>query len=162
MTQYFGKYRGKVNNTTDTEKMGRIQVSCPFVLGTNALAWAMPCVPFAGIAEGFFMPPTVGSNVWVEFEQGDINRPIWSGGFWGPQQMPPHVVSPTTRTIKTQTIELTFDDATGVKLEVIPPTAPMPCSISLNATGIEISIGAATITLDGVKVNVNNGAMEVM
>jgi len=33
MTQYYGKYRGKVENNIDPQLMGRIQVSCPAVLG---------------------------------------------------------------------------------------------------------------------------------
>ena len=33
------------------------------------------------------MPP-VGSNVWIEFEAGDVDRPIWSGGWWGQGQVP--------------------------------------------------------------------------
>ena len=32
--------------------------------------------------------PPVGANVWVEFEGGDVNYPIWSGCFWGPGELP--------------------------------------------------------------------------
>ncbi len=162
MTQYFGKYRGQVVNNVDPNRMGRLQVTCPHVLGVSALSWAMPCVPFAGIAEGFFMMPTIGSSIWVEFEQGDPNRPIWAGGFWGPGQAPPNAVSPTTRTIKTLTAELTLDDALGFTLMLLPPAVPAPCTVRCNAAGIEISLGNASIRLDPARVSVNNGALEVI
>ena len=45
--------------------------------------WALPCVPLAGPTMGTsFVPPPVGSSVWVEFEQGDPETPIWVGCFW--------------------------------------------------------------------------------
>lgn len=163
MTQYFGKYRGAVVNNNDPFRQGRLQVSCPHVLGANALAWAMPCVPFAGNFEGFFMLPQIGTNLWIEFEQGDPNRPIWVGGFWNRGQIPANVISPmTTRTIKTLTTELTIDETMGFKLQVLPPAAPVPCTITCDATGVSISVGAASIKLDPVKVSVNNGALDVI
>lgn len=161
MTQYFGKYRGKVINNVDPQKQGRLQVMCPHVLGPN-IAWAMPCLPFAGMMEGFFMMPTIASNVWVEFEQGDPNRPIWAGGFWDIGMAPPNATLPTTRTIKTLATELTLDDLLGIKLQVMPPAAPVPCTISLGPTGIEITVGAASIKLDPARVTVNDGALEVI
>ena len=162
MKQYFGKYRGTVINNVDPMKQGRLQVSCPHVLGTNVLNWAMPCVPFAGILEGFYMLPQIGSNLWVEFERGDPDLPIWSGCFWGPGQTPPNAALPTTRTIKTLTMELTMDDALGFTAQVLPPTVPAPAAVRINATGIELSIGAAVIRLDPAKVSINNGALEVI
>lgn len=74
---YFGKYRGKVVGIDDPEKRGRIKVECPAVLGKQISQWALPCLPpFV-----FYIPP-VGSLVWVEFEEGKIDSPIWSGLFY--------------------------------------------------------------------------------
>ena len=162
MSEFFGKYRGLVMNNVDPRKQGRLQVSCPEVMGANVLNWAMPCVPFAGPLEGFLMLPQIGSNVWVEFEAGDPDLPIWAGCFWGPGQSPPNVLSPTTRTIKTLTMELTLDDALGLTLSVLPPTVPAPAAVRINAAGVEISMGAAVIRLDPAKVSINNGALEVI
>lgn len=78
--QFFGKYRGKVENNIDPMMMGRVQVSVPAVLGDGGLSWAMPCAPYAGSGVGFFAIPPTGANVWVEFEGGDPDYPIWSGG----------------------------------------------------------------------------------
>jgi hypothetical protein len=164
VSRHYGKYRGTVVNNVDPERMGKLQVSCPKVLGASVLSWAMPCVPFAGRMEGFYMLPAIGSNVWVEFEAGDPARPIWTGCFWDTQQIPTAALLPTVRTITTAAAELTLDDTPGtggVTLSVSPPTVPTPCTITCTATGIEISIGAATIKLDAATVDVNNGALQV-
>ena len=79
MTAYFGKYRGKVENNVDPSQLGRLQVSVPAVLGSGQNSWAMPCTPYAGSSVGWFALPPVNSDVWVEFEQGDPDYPIWSG-----------------------------------------------------------------------------------
>jgi len=165
MSQLFGKFRGTVINNIDPNQMGRLQVSCPQALGANILSWAMPCVPFAGMMEGFYMLPTIGANVWVEFEAGDPDRPIWVGGFWGRGQIPPAALLPTVRTIKTSGAELTLDDtpgAGGVTLSVGPPVVGVPCTVKLSATGIEISVGAASVKLDPARVSLNDGALEVI
>jgi len=163
--RFYGKYRGTVVNNIDPNRSGRMQVSCPFVLGENILSWAMPCVPFTGITEGFYMLPTIGSNIWVEFEAGDPDRPIWSGGFWGPGQIPTEALFPTVRTISTLAARVTLDDtpgAGGVTITVGPPAIVAPCTISCGVDGIEISVGGAKITMDIAKVDVNNGALQVI
>ena len=70
-------------NNIDPEQIGRVLVQVPDVLGEIPSSWAMPCVPAAGIQAGCFIVPPIGSQVWVEFEQGDPDYPIWTGGFWG-------------------------------------------------------------------------------
>src|SRR5580658_9805159 len=81
--RYYGKYRGLVVENIDPMQIGRVLVQVPDVLGVVPSSWAMPCVHAAGIQSGMFMVPPIGSQVWVEFEQGDSNYPIWTGGFWG-------------------------------------------------------------------------------
>ena len=80
---FYGKYRGLVVENIDPEQIGRVLVQVPDVLGEIPSSWAMPCVPAAGIQSGCFIVPPIGSQVWVEFEQGDPDYPIWTGGFWG-------------------------------------------------------------------------------
>src|SRR3546814_12132589 len=78
----YGKYRGLVLNNMDPLNQGRIQATVPEVLGEVPTGWASPCAPFAGTQAGFYAIPQVGSGVWIEFEAGDVSRPIWVGG-WG-------------------------------------------------------------------------------
>jgi len=165
MENFYGKYRGLVMNNIDPNRMGRLQVSCPRVLGENMLAWAMPCVPFAGINEGFFMMPMMGSNVWVEFEGGDPNYAIWSGCYWTQQTVPSHTATPFVRTIATTTSTITLDDtpgAGGVTVALGPAGTPPVASVKLGVTGVEITFGAHKIAMRVDAVDVNSGALRVM
>lgn len=81
--KFYGKYRGTVVNNIDPLQIGRIMVIVPDVLNVTPGSWALPCVPVAGIQMGMFTVPPPGAGVWVEFEQGDPDFPIWVGCFWG-------------------------------------------------------------------------------
>lgn len=80
---FWGKYRGTVINNVDPENRARLQVMVPDVLSLIPSSWAECCAPLSGMtgaAAGVFMVPPIGAAVWVEFEQGDPNKPIWTGG----------------------------------------------------------------------------------
>ena len=81
--RFFGEYRGLVIDNLDPLQIGRIQAEVPDVLGEAPSSWALPCIPAAGSQAGCFIVPPIGSQVWIEFEQGDPDFPIWTGGFWG-------------------------------------------------------------------------------
>ena len=82
--RFYGKYRGFVVNNMDPKRLGRLTLRVPSVLGRNVVTgWAMPCVPFGGQKnQGFLCIPDIGAGVWVEFEEGDLEFPIWVGTFW--------------------------------------------------------------------------------
>jgi hypothetical protein len=83
MPSFIGKYRGIVTDNKDPEHRGRLKCKCPQVFGEEVLDWAIPCVPYGGDSgTGFFSIPKKGSSVWLEFEQGDANRPVWVGVWW--------------------------------------------------------------------------------
>jgi hypothetical protein len=163
--KYFGKHRGKVVSNIDPYQQGRIQVSCPDVLGDGRLGWAMPSVPYAGAGVGFFVIPPNDANVWVEFESGDPDRAIWSGCFWELGQTPVTPAIAQMKVFKTDGLTLTVNDvpgAGGVTLEVSPPVVATPLKITLTAAGIELSNGNASVKLSPISVSVNNGALEVL
>jgi uncharacterized protein involved in type VI secretion and phage assembly len=81
--RFFGKYRGTVIGNVDPLNLGRIQAEVPSVAGYVS-SWAMPCIPYADTNVGSFTPPPVGTNVWIEFEAGNPDDPIWSGVFFAP------------------------------------------------------------------------------
>ena len=165
MSQFFGKYRGKVENNIDPLLLGRVQISVPAVLGDGKLSWALPCAPYAGPGVGLFAIPPVGANIWVEFEGGDPDYPIWSGCFWGVGEAPAQPAIPQMKVFKTDGIMLSLNDlpgAGGFTLEVGPPVVPIPLKLIFNASGIEISTSAASVKLTPVSVSLNNGALEVI
>ena len=165
MSQFFGKYRGKVANNIDPMQLGRVQVSVPAVLGEGSLSWAMPCAPYGGPGVGFFTVAPVGANIWVEFEAGDPDYPIWSGCFWGVGEVPAQPALPQMKVWKTDGITLTLSDlpgAGGFTVEVGPPVVPIPLKMVFNAAGIEITNSAASVKLTPASVSLNNGALEVI
>lgn len=168
MAQFFGKYRGMVLNNIDPMQMGRIMVQVPDVSNVLPSTWALPCVPFAGIQNGFFVTPAIGSGVWVEFEHGDPDYPIWTGGFWGSSAEIPALAlagAPGLQSLVIQTLTqntLMISDTPGPTGGILLKTAT-GAMISINETGITISNGqGATIVLTGPSVTVNQGALQVI
>ncbi len=160
MSQFFGKYRGKVENNVDPQQQGRLQVSAPAVLGEGSLSWAMPCVPFAGPGVGLFTLPPTGANVWVEFEGGDPDYPIWSGCFWGLGEVPVTPAIEQMKVFKTDTATITINDIPGAGGMTIELTTG--AKIEITASGIAIDNGlGGKIQLTGPQVSVNDGALEV-
>ena len=160
MSQFFGKYRGTVANNIDPLQLGRVQVSVPAVLGGGRMSWAMPCVPYAGSGVGFFAIPPNGANIWVEFEGGDPNYPIWSGCFWGVGEVPALPALAEMKVFKTDTATITLNDIPGAGGITIETT--LGAKIVINAQGIEINNGqGGVIAMTGPTVSVNNGALDV-
>ena len=162
---FFGKYRGTVVNNIDPMLIGRVQVSVPAVLGEGTLSWAMPCAPFAGMTEGMFAVPTVGANVWVEFEGGNPDFPIYSGGFWGEGESPAIPPGPTTTVLARLGVSITINalpGAGGLTILVGPPVVDTPMSMMFNAAGITMTCGASSILLSPASVTINEGALEIV
>jgi len=114
----YGKYRGIVSDNKDPQKRGRLKLRIPSVLADQDTDWALPCLPYGGTAQqGMFMVPEVDAQVWVEFEEGDIHRPIWVGTFWQQESDVPEDAAreePTTRLLQTKSGHiLQFDDEEG-------------------------------------------------
>ena len=165
--RYYGKYRGTVINNVDPMRLGRIQVQVPDVHGVVPSTWAMPCVVSGGIQNGMIWLPMVGAGVWVEFEQGDPDYPIWVGGWWGSAAEVPALSQIAPPGISALAIQTALQN--GVLVSDVPgPTggimlkSALGASIIVNDTGIYIQNGkGASITLIGPTVTVNTGALVV-
>jgi uncharacterized protein involved in type VI secretion and phage assembly len=164
---YFGKYRGTVVNNVDPMQMGRIQVMVPDVSNVMVSTWAMPCVPVAGVQHGQFALPPIGSGVWVEFEQGDPDHPIWVGGFWGSAAEVPTLARTVPPAVAGITLQTSLQN--GIVVSDVPgPTGGIMlksttgASLIVNDTGIYIQNGqGASIVMVGPTVTVNAGALVV-
>jgi Type VI secretion system/phage-baseplate injector OB domain len=148
-----GKYRGKVVANVDPLFQGRILADVPAVPG-GRLGWALPCTPYAGRDVGFYAIPPIGANVWIEFEGGDPNYPVWVGCFWGPGDMLrlPKRPSPEVKVFKTEFATLTVTDVPetgGVTLTCLPPAVDTPVTMTLDSSGIAIRCGGSTIRMTG-------------
>ncbi len=157
-----------VLNNVDPMMIGRVQVQVPDVLGLGISSWAMPCVPIAGPQMGVYVIPLISSGVWVEFEGGDPDYPIWSGCFWGSTaEVPPLAFAglPVSPNIVLQTT----GQSTIVVSDLPGPTGGIMlksltgASIIVNDTGIYIQNGkGASIIMAGPTVTINNGALTII
>jgi hypothetical protein len=171
--KYFGKYRGTVLNNVDPELRGRLMLNVPDVLGPIPSSWAEPCVPLAGPTAspmGVYLVPPIGAGVWVEFEAGNPDYPIWAGCRWGATSDIPALAkagNPADPNIVIQSLlqhSLMISDmppspATG-GIILKSTTGAM---IVVNDSGIYIQNGkGASITMIGPTVTVNNGALTIV
>lgn len=166
--KYFGKYRGTVLNNIDPLQIGRILAIVPDVSGLIPTSWAMPCVPIAGKQMGTYVVPQIGAGVWIEFEQGDPDYPIWVGGYWGSVAEVPVLGLagiPASPNIVLQTAgqnSIVVSDLPGPTGGIMLKSAT-GATIVVNDTGIIIQNGkGATLTLIGPMVDINNGALSVL
>ncbi len=164
-TQYLGKFRGVVTDNQDPLQIGRVRARVPDVTGDQECGWAMPCFPFGGNGMGFFALPSVGAGVWIEFEHGDPDYPIWAGCWYGTlAEVPPELLAPPYKKVLLKTeggTSITLDDTPGLGGITLEMASGQ--KITMSATGIEIDNGlGAKISMQGPQINVNNGALEVI
>ena len=126
MQTFYGKYRAKVVDVKDPEKRGRIKVLCPKVLGDSRSAWCEPCIPVAYDYGGDFAIPKVGEFVWVEFEEGNSNKPVYTGGLWSTNKSPSSAYNTSSRL-------LTWGG----------------CTITMTDSQLKLSVGNSVLTLSG-------------
>lgn len=157
----YGKYRGFVSDNRDPERRGRLKLRVPSVLADQITDWALPCFPFGGQADaGWFLAPEIDAQVWVEFEEGDLHRPIWTGAFWQSRDDVPAesaLETPTTRLFKTPGGHLLqFDDKDGEEQIILKHTRDAVLHIDPNGTVILKDSRDNRLTLDA-----ENGALHV-
>jgi uncharacterized protein involved in type VI secretion and phage assembly len=167
VANFYGKYRGIVINNVDPMQQGRLMVQVPDVSNVLPSTWAMPCLPFAGTQSGMYAVPAIGSGVWVEFEQGNSDYPIWVGCYWGSGSEVPSMATAGPPGVQSIVIQTTLGNTLMIS-DVPGPTGGIllqsnsGASIAINDVGITITNGTATIELTGPSVTVNDGALEVM
>jgi len=158
--RFYGKYRGTITDNIDPLNQGRVRARVPEVLGDEETGWALPCVPYGGSGVGFFFIPPVEAKVWIEFEKGNLDSPIWVGCFWGVGEVPKIPALPDVKIIKTDSATITLDDIPGAGGITIETTSGL--KVLMNVEGIELSNGSQNIKLTPANVSINNGALDVM
>jgi uncharacterized protein involved in type VI secretion and phage assembly len=165
--RYYGKYRGAVLNNIDPMQMGRVQAVVPDVSAVLPTSWAMPCLPVSGIQTGVFTVPPIGAGIWVEFEQGDPDFPIWTGGFFGSAAEVPVLARTVPPALFGFALQTTLQN--GLVVSDLPgPTGGIMlksatgATIIVNDTGIYIQNGkGASIVMAGPTVTINQGALVI-
>ena len=146
--RYYGKYRATVLPMPDPDRRGRLFVQVSDVNGPNVTNWARPCLPWGGLSMGCYIVPAAGSKVWVEFEQGHPDKPIWVGCWWGTAAETPTIakLSPSTPALPIFALESLLKHAFVVTDAPLLPYLP--------SGGILIGNSTACIAIDmtGVRI----------
>ena len=178
--RFYGKYRGTVINPIDLDLKGKILASVT-VGGAPLQVVAEACTPYPG----FYAIPPVGSGVWIEFEEGDLDKPIWTGCWWhdgevlallSPDLPPPtpatapgpvvFSVAPTGYPAAKATARLKLSAVTGTAtLEtLIPPATPAtPTAVQITPVQIQISLGPKNkIVITPANIDMNSTALTIV
>ena len=166
--KYYGKYRATVLNNVDPLQIGRLMVQVPDIEGLFPSSWAMPCFPVSGKQMGAYMIPQTGAGVWVEFEQGDPDYPIWSGCWYGSAAEVPTLAlagNPLSPNIVLQTglqNKIVISDLPGLTGGIMLQSTS-GVALIVNDTGIYLrTVEGALLTLVGPRVDINKGAFTVI
>ncbi|MBD2729679.1 baseplate assembly protein [Nostoc sp. FACHB-892] len=164
---FYGKYRGVVFDNNDPWKIGRLQAKVQAVFSQEPSGWALPCVPYAGKGVGLFLIPPKGALVWIEFENGNPDSPIWSGCFWaagkvGPNIVPANPYDPDTKVLKTDIGKIEINDKQGKQqsITIEAKIGKQTMNLVMDSSGIEISYGnakGAFVKLNDSRIEINNG-----
>jgi uncharacterized protein involved in type VI secretion and phage assembly len=191
-SRYFGKYRATVKSVGEGDNLGYITAIVPEVYGDEIESpWAAPASPFAGPGHGFIVLPEADDGVWIEFEAGDISRPIWSGGWWADGELPDPGGIQTRALITTAGHKLILDDdgsevqllhSGGAKMNMTDGEIGITIGqseikltsageitlkagqseIKMSKTEISLKSGIGQIKISASGVDVNNGAIKAM
>jgi hypothetical protein len=130
----------------------------------------MPCTPYGGDGVGFYAIPPIGANVWIEFEGGNVNFPIWAGCFWAEGETPTvdgEPPNPLIKTLKTASMTFTLDDTPdvgGASLACSPAAVATPLKMTFNSLGVKIDASPAILemlTKTGVTLTFPPGVISI-
>jgi len=167
--RFYGRYRGKVASNVDPKRLGRLLVEVPDVLGDKSCIWAEPATPLVGTNMGFSYVPDANSGVWVEFQQGDPNYAVWTGGWRGATSDLPsaaNAAAPTDPPIVVQTRtqnQMIISSSPGEGITLQTAAGANGPRIVITSTSITLATGqGATVELTGNTVKVNGTSLTVV
>jgi uncharacterized protein involved in type VI secretion and phage assembly len=174
--RFYGKYRAFVSDNADPEHRGRLRLRIPSVLGKDVVSgWALPCAPYGGAAnQGFFFIPDKGAGVWVEFEAGLLEYPVWVGTFWskpgGSTEVPAPANNqspPTSKIIKTKNHTIELEDNSGSEaIKVTDGANSNKVTVDKNGIlmqdghGNKITLKSGEIDIESAKIKLGSGAVD--
>lgn len=157
--QFFGKFRGFVHDIDDPWNKGRIRATVPRAFGDDGVSgWALPCVPYAGDHCGMYSVPPVGAGVWIEFEGGNLDMPVWVGCWWGDNELPQdhdgRVATPKQKILRSEE---------GLHVQLDDQRRVVTVSDDDGGNRIEIAVSDGTVRIEAdQKVIINAPVIELV
>jgi uncharacterized protein involved in type VI secretion and phage assembly len=152
--KHWGKYRGFVSDRDDPEKLGRLKVRVPSLLADALPGWAWPVTPYGGAGVGLFALPQLDDIVWVEFMEGDLGQPLWTGCAWakpdGQSELPQEALDGYPDAVVLRTASghvVVLSDAEGH--ELITVRASNGAEVVLDAAADRITVKAGEVVVRG-------------
>jgi hypothetical protein len=158
--KYYGIYRGTVLSNIDPLLQGRITVVVPDVGSVTPSTFVNPCVSMAGKQQGTFMVPEIGASVWIQFEAGDPDKPVWMGGSWpDPAMVPVAALAPVEPPGQAIVFQTTLQQLFMISdAPPVPMLAPVPAPAPPGTGGIVLrSPTGAMIVVNDAGIFINNG-----
>ena len=156
-TRFYGKYRGQVTDVDDPEQNCRVKALVPAVMGETEVGWALPAFAFAGPGYGQVLLPEVGDRVWIEFEAGNLNYPVWTGAFFIAGDRPEPSSHGARVIVSKKGHQLVLDDDAD-KLIV---KHAMGATLEMTATEITLSVGASKMVMSLSAISFNDGVVKI-
>jgi Type VI secretion system/phage-baseplate injector OB domain len=156
-SRFYGKYRGIVRDIDDPDNLCRIKAEVPAVYEDQQSPWAVPALPFAGDSHGLVLLPEVGDGVWIEFEAGDLDRPIWSG-CWFASGERPNPADTRKRVLATTAGHKIVLDEDGNEVQIQHPGG---AEFTMSDTEIILRLGLCELKITSSEINLNHGMVKV-
>ena len=154
-SRFYGKYRGIVRDID--ESLCLIKAEVPAIYEEQQSPWAVPALPFAGGSHGLVLLPEVGDGVWIEFEAGDIDRPIWSG-CWFASGEQPDPAGVRKRVLGTSTGHKIVLDEDRNEIQIQHPGG---AEFTMSDSDIVLKLGICELKITSSEINLNNGMVKV-
>ena len=162
--KYYGKLTAVVvdNAPKEAKRPGEIMVSIGRFLelepGSTTVVAPRKCIARPCLPAGAFIIPDVEANVWVEFLDGDLTHPIWTGVWYAPEAAPTtpddKQPKPDHRLLRSVAGHvLCFDDTSGSESIILQD--PNKNVLKMDKDGIQIKCG------DQVSVTLKRDAIEL-
>ena len=156
-TRFYGKYRGQVTDVDDPEQNCRVKALVPAVMGETEVGWALPAFAFAGRGHGQVLLPEAGDMVWIEFESGNLNYPIWTGAFFLAGDRPEPSSNGARLIVSKTGHQLVLDD----DADTLTLKHAMGATLEMTATEITLSIGANKVVMSLTAISFNDGVVKI-
>ena len=143
--RYYSSYRGFVVMNDDPRGLNRVKIISPTInaIDDKVGIWAYPKGNWGAKGYGVQMLPMIGDMVWVEFEYGDLEHPIWSFASYGTDEKPTEFDTPFKYGFKTPAGSIVIIDDTEGEESIL---------VKHKDSTEYIDIVKDKITLEGVKI----------